>query len=306
MDRAGTVRAARAGLLWEGMDCLRTLTIFSSMLIALAGVTQVLAQDALPTRGGPAPEKPFPPHKIIGNIYYVGSEEHCAFLIVTPEGNILINSGYEAAVPLLRASVEKLGFRFADIKIILGSHAHNDHMEGDALVKEMTAARVMAMQQDVPALENMRPGGKSHPIDRVLHDGDEVSLGGTTLTAHLTAGHTKGCTTWTLTVPDGGKPYRVVIDGGMGANAREHLLNNPDYPQIAADFDRSFKLLRSLPADVFLGSHNHHYFLTEKYAKLQQGGPNPFIDPEGYKAHLDEYETAFHTKLEAEQKAAAK
>src|ERR1700719_2369147 len=148
--------------------------------------------------------KPFPPHKVIANVYFVGTAELGSFLITTPEGHILINSDFETTVPVIRASVEKLGFRFTDIKILLGSHAHGDHMQGDAMVKELTAARVMAMEQDVPALRKMMPGGKPHPIDKILHDGDEVTLGGTTLVAHLTAGHTKGCTTWTLKVQDGG------------------------------------------------------------------------------------------------------
>src|SRR5947207_3278759 len=133
--------------------------------------------------------KPFPAHKVIGNIYFVGSEQLGSFLITTPEGHILINSDYEETVPVIRAAVEKLGFKFTDIKILLGSHAHPDHMTGDAMVKQLTGATVMAMEQDVPALNNMRPGGKAHHIYRVLHDSDTVTLGGTTLTAHLTPGH---------------------------------------------------------------------------------------------------------------------
>jgi glyoxylase-like metal-dependent hydrolase (beta-lactamase superfamily II) len=131
--------------------------------------------------------KQFPPHKVIGNIYYVGSESLSSFLVVTPQGNILINSCFEATVPVIRSSVEKLGFKFTDIKILLGSHAHNDHMEGDALVKELTGAQVMAMAEDVPALMKIRPGNKAHPLDKTLHDGDQVTLGGATLVAHLTA-----------------------------------------------------------------------------------------------------------------------
>src|SRR5215469_17234112 len=144
--------------------------------------------------------KQFPPHKIAGNLYYVGTESLASFLIVTPDGNILINSMYEADVPTIKDSVEKLGFRFSDTKILLGSHAHADHMEGDAMVKEMTGAKLIAMAEDLPALDKMTPGGKAHPIDRVLHDGDEVKLGGSTLVAHLTPGHTRGCTTWSMKV----------------------------------------------------------------------------------------------------------
>jgi metallo-beta-lactamase class B len=143
---------------------------------------------------------PFTPHRVIGNIYYVGTRSLASFLVATAEGHILINTNYEAGVPGLKDSVEKLGFKFGDIKIILGSHAHGDHMEGDALVKQMTGAQVHAMAEDVPALERMSPGGKPHPIDRILHDGDRVILGGTTLVARLTPGHTRGCTTWIVVV----------------------------------------------------------------------------------------------------------
>jgi metallo-beta-lactamase class B len=241
--------------------------------------------------------KPFPAHKIIGNVYFVGSEQLGSFLITTPEGHILINSDYEETVPVIRAAVEKLSFKFTDIKIILGSHAHPDHMTGDALVKELTGAKVMAMEEDVPALTNIRPGGKPHPIDRVLHDGDTVTLGGTTLVARLTPGHTKGCTTWTLKTVENGKTYDVVIVGSVSLNAA-NLVNNPSYPNIQEDFIKSFKVLRSLPADVFLGSHTGFYRMSEKYARLEKGEPNPFIDPAGYKALIDSSEQAFNTRLE--------
>jgi metallo-beta-lactamase class B len=246
--------------------------------------------------------KPFPAHKIIGNVYFVGSEQLGSFLITTPEGHILINSDYEETVPVIRAAVEKLGFKFSDIKILLGSHAHPDHMTGDALVKELTGAKVMAMEQDVPALQNMKPGGKPHPIDRVLHDGDTVELGGVTLTAHLTPGHTKGCTTWTLKTRDGDKTYDVVIVGSVSLNAA-NLGNNPAYPNIQDDFRKSFKVLRSLPCDVFVGSHTGFYQMTEKYAKLEKGGPNPFIDPAGYQRLIDTSEKAFNDRVAELSKA---
>ena len=153
----------------------------------------------------------FPPHKIIDNIYYVGTNTLSSFLIVTPQGNILIDSTYERNVPTIAKSVADLGFKFSDVKILLGNHAHGDHQEGDALVKQMTGAQVMAMAEDVPALEDLKPGGKEHPIDKVMHDGDTVTLGSTTLVAHLTPGHTRGCTTWTTTAQEGGKTYNVMF-----------------------------------------------------------------------------------------------
>lgn len=245
---------------------------------------------------------PFPPHKVIGNIYYVGSSELASFLITTPQGDILINSDFEATVPVIRASVEKLGFKFTDIKILLGSHAHGDHMEGDAMVKELSGARVMAMEQDVPWLRKMTPGNKPHPIDKILKDGENVTLGGTTLTAHLTAGHTPGCTTWTTKVEENGKSYNVLIVCSVGVNPGTVLVGNKDYPSIADDYARSFKVLRTLPVDVFLGAHGSFYGLQAKYAKLHKGGANPFIDPAGFKAYLDDKERAFNTEL-ASQKA---
>ena len=252
--------------------------------------------------------KAFPPHKIIGNIYYVGTEIQAAFLVTTPAGHILINTNFESTVPLLRDAVEKLGFRFADIKMILGSHAHGDHMEGDALAKELTGAQVMAMEQDVPALERMRPGGKPHPIDRVLHDGDEVSLGGTTLVAHLTAGHTAGDTTWTMRAEEGGRPYSVVILGGMGVTQGQMLANGAGLTPLARDYIRSFTFLRSIPCDVPLGSHAPMFNMAEKYARLgkEPKGVNPYIDRDGYLEELDARERVFNLRLEEQKKAAGK
>lgn len=247
----------------------------------------------------------FPPHKIIGNIYYVGTGSLGVFLVVTRQGNILINSTFERNLPVILKSVEQLGFKLSDTKILLASHAHADHQEGDALFKQVTGAQVMAMAEDVPALEAMKPGGKPHPIDRVLHDGDEVTLGDTTLVAHLTPGHTRGCTTWTTKVQEGNKTYNVVIICSLGVNPGFKLVGNPDAPQIADEFTRAFETMRSLPCDVPLGSHPGMYNMKEKYAKLEKGGPNPFIDPAGYKIEMDIDEAMFHAVLDQQKKAAA-
>jgi metallo-beta-lactamase class B len=246
----------------------------------------------------------FPPHKIIGNIYYVGTISLSSFLIVTPQGDILINSTFERNVPVIRKSVEQLGFKFSDVKILLGSHAHADHMEGDAMVKQLTGAQVMAMAEDVTLLGQMKPGGKAHPIDRVLHDGDQVTLGGTTLTAHLTPGHTPGCTTWTLKAQEGGKSYDVVIIGSLGVNPGMKLADNPADPHIVEEFTRAFQVSRALPCDVPLGSHPGMFDLKAKYAKLKQGGANPYIDPAGCKREFDVTEAMFHAALD-QQKAAS-
>jgi metallo-beta-lactamase class B len=247
---------------------------------------------------------PFPPHKVIGNIYYVGTRSLAVFLIVTPQGNILINSTYERNVPAIQKSVEDLGFKFSDIKILLGSHAHGDHQEADAMVKELTGAQVMALAEDVPALRAMRPGGKAHPIDKVLQDGESVTLGGTTLVAHLTPGHTRGCTTWTLRAQEGGKSYNVVIIGSFGTNPGFKLVNNIEVPGIVDEFNRTFKIARTLKCDVPLGSHPGMYNMEEKHAKIGKGGPNPFIDPAGYKLEVDIDEAMFRAVLAEQQQKA--
>jgi metallo-beta-lactamase class B len=266
---------------------------------------------------------PFPAHKIIGNVYFVGTQSLGNFLIVTPQGNILINTGLEGDVPLVQQSVEKLGFSFKDIKILLISQAHFDHDAGNAKVKELTGAKYMVMDADVPVVES---GGKAdfyyndstdlpadekalihYPaakVDRVLHDGDTVELGGTVLTAHLTPGHTRGCTTWTMRVQDGGKTYEVVIVGGVSANEGYQLVNNAVYPQMAADFEKTFRVLKSLPCDVFLGAHGGYYDMEAKYARMKDGGANPFIDPDGYRNFVEEHEKIFRVELERQMAAA--
>jgi metallo-beta-lactamase class B len=293
------------------MAKISRLLIFLSLLLFAGG-----AQAQEP----PDWTNPFPPYRIIGNIYYVGSQGLGVYLITTPQGNILINSNLEKSVPMIRESVEKLGFRFSDTKILLISHAHWDHCAGSAAVKELTGAKYMVMDADVPAIED---GGKLNfgrdskfsdsgvsqyqptKVDRVLHDGDQVKLGDTVLTAHLTPGHTKGTTTWTMKVADGGKTYNVVIVGSPNVNPGYKLVNNTLYPQIASDYERMFRVLKSLPCDVFLGAHGDYYGMEAKYARMKQGVPNPFIDPEGYKSYITEREQTFRAEL-AKQTAASR
>jgi metallo-beta-lactamase class B len=287
------------------------LLIFMSLLVFAGGA---MAQEP------PDWTNLFPPYRIIGNIYYVGSQGLAVYLITTPQGNILINSNLEKSVAMIRASVEKLGFRFSDTKILLISHAHWDHCAGSAAVKELTGAKYMVMDADVPAIED---GGKINfgrgsqfsdygaaqyqpaKVDRILHDGDEVKLGDTVLTAHLTPGHTKGTTTWTMKVADAGKTYNVVIVGSPNVNPGYRLVNNALYPQIASDYERMFRVLKSLPCDVFLGAHGDYYGMEAKYARMKAGGPNPFVDPEGYKSYIAEREQTFRAEL-AKQTAATR
>jgi metallo-beta-lactamase class B len=246
-------------------------------------------------------ERQFPPHKIIGNVYYVGTETLAAFLITTPQGHILVNSMYERTVPVIRASVEQLGFKFTDIRIVLGSHAHADHMEGDALVKQLTGAQVMAMEQDVPALQAMQPGGQAasdRPDPARWRRGD-VRRHDARGQTH--ARHTKGCTTWTMKVQEGGRSYDVVIIGSMGVNPGIRPVNNSNNPTIAEEYTQGFKVLHSLPCDVPLGSHPAMYGMTAKHAKLGSN-PNPFIDPQGYKVEVDLVERTFKAVLDEQRK----
>jgi metallo-beta-lactamase class B len=255
-------------------------------------------------------DEPFPPHKIADGLYYVGSKGLSTYLITTPEGHILINSSFERTLPIIRGNVEKLGFKFSDVKILLASHAHNDHLEGHAQIKELTGAQVYVMQGDDQVVSSGGAGQylykdrwKPCKVDRVLKDGDTVNLGGTVLTAHLTPGHTRGNTTWTMTATDKGKKYNVVIIGSPNVNSGYQLVGNQAYPQIASDFARTFEVLKSLPCDIYLGAHGEYYGMQEKYAKLQ-GKPsqNPFVDPQGYRAYITEREQAYRKTLSDQQK----
>ncbi len=232
-----------------------------------------------------------------------------------PQGHILINSDLEANVPMIRASVEKLGFIFSDITILLISHAHWDHDAGSAMIKKLTGASYMVMEADVPVVESggrsdfqygSSPGSLYPPtkVDRVLHDGDQVKLGGAVLVAHLTPGHTKGCTTWTMKVSDGGRVYDVVIVGSPNVNAGYRLVNNTAYPQIAADYDRMFRVLKSLPCDIFLGAHPEYFDMEAKLRRRSSGGQNPLIDPEGYRRYVGDKEREFQAELEKQQAGA--
>ena len=245
----------------------------------------------------------FPPHRIIDNIYYVGTESLASFLITTDAGHILVNSCFERNVPTIRDSVEQLGFDFNDIEIIIGSHEHGDHMQGDALAKEISGAEVIAMAEQVPGLAHMRPGDKPHPIDKIIIDGDKVILGNESLTAHLTPGHSDGCTSWELTVSEGGRDYKVVIICSVGVNPNYQLWNNPERPGIVEQYEYSYAKLRGISADIPLGSHPTMYRLEEKFA-LIGGETNPFIDPEGYLYEIAINEQAMRLRLE-EQRIAA-
>jgi metallo-beta-lactamase class B len=285
--------------------------------LLFAALASVALSDNALSQNSPDWTEPFPPFRIAGNLYYVGSKGLANYLITTPQGHILINSDLEANVPLIQASIAQLGFKFTDVKILLISHAHWDHDAGSAKVKELTGATYMVMDADVPVVES---GGKadfqygSDPatlyspvhVDRVLHDGDEVKLGNVVLVAHLTPGHTKGCTTWTMTVRDGAKTYNAVIIGSPNVNAGYKLVDNAKYPRIAEDYDRTFRVLKSLPCDLFLGAHGGYFGMEDKYARMQAGATDAFVDPSGCAAFVTLKEREFRSELAKQLAAKAK
>ena len=256
---------------------------------------------ALWGQGNPDWHRAFPAFKIAGNLYYVGTADLAVYLVNTPQGNILINSDFEQDVPLIRSSIEQLGFKYKDTKIVLISHAHGDHDAATGLLKRETDAKLMVMDADVPEEQSTAPGRPGAHVDRVLHDGDTVELGGVKLTARLTPGHTKGCTTWTMQVQEGGRTLNAVIVGSPNVNAGYILVGNKNYPQIAQDYVKTFTVLKALPCDLFLGAHGAYFGLKAKYDKMKAGGANPFIDPDGYKAYIAEREATFRKEWERQQ-----
>ncbi len=282
---------------------MRTILLLSLMLAPAV----LVAQSAEELRSW---NQPFPPHRIAGNLYYVGSNELACYLVATKSGHILINTGFEQTVPLIRQGVEKLGFRFEDIRILLASQGHQDHVAGHALVRKLTGAKVFVMRGDEGVV---RDGGASDfyyadqmrwapcAVDRVLADGDEVELGGTTLIAHRTAGHTRGCTTWTMTVSEEGKPLHVVIVGGVSVNPGFRLVGNAKYPSIADDFAATFRTLGALECDIFLGAHGSYYGLADKYARSRTEGWKAFADPVGYRRFVARSEQVFRETLREQQ-----
>ena len=289
---------------------------------ALRSTLPVLLLSLLPTLAAAQLDEtsrswnqPVEPFLIAGNVYYVGASDITSYLITTPEGHILLDGGFEETVPLIRDSVKKLGFNLKDVKILLNNHAHYDHAGGLATLKELTGAKLVVSEQDAPLLAG---GGKGDfafgdrfafkPVraDRTIRDGDTVSLGGITLTAHLTPGHTQGCTTWTMKVPGEGKVLDVVFAGSASVNPGVTLAVNPKYPKIAEDYARTFQVLKALPVDIFLSSHGSFFKLTEKAERLRGGEktPSPFLDPKGYRSYVEGMEARFQKQLAEERKAA--
>ncbi len=295
-----------------------------SSIQRLLGLLLVAVATAVPAQNStenPEWTKPVAPFRIADNLYYVGSQDLASYLIATPAGDILINSNLESSVPQIRRSVEQLGFHWSDIKILLISHAHFDHAAGSAAILKQTGAKYMVMDGDVSAIESggrtdfaygPKPQFPQAHVDRVLHDGDTVSLGGITLTAHKTPGHTRGCTTWTLETrlpgQREGRLLHVVIVGSWNVNSGYRLVaahgKPASYPGIAADFEHTFAVLESLPCDIFLGAHGVYFGMLSKLARMPAEGDQVWIDPAGYKARSRNAKAAFEREL-AQQKAAA-
>jgi metallo-beta-lactamase class B len=264
------------------------------LLLLFLFATPLMAQT------NPDWHKSFPAFKIAGNLYYVGTADLAVYLIRTPQGNILINSDFKEDVPTIRKSIEQLGFKYSDTKILLISHAHGDHDEGAGLIQKETGAKLMVMDADVDEVQSTAQGRPGAHVDRVLHDGDAVELGGSKLVARLTPGHTKGCTTWTMQVDEGGKKLNAVIVGSPNVNPGYVLVGNKNYPQIADDYVKTFTVLKSLPVDLFLGAHGAYFGMKAKYEKMKNGS-NAFIDPAGYTAYVTEREASFRKEWERQK-----
>jgi len=263
----------------------------------------LLAQKTETERSWNQPVEPF---KIIGNIYYVGASEIASFLIATPQGHILIDGGFEETAPQILANIKKLGFKPGEVKYLLNSQSHSDHAGGFAELKRATDAKLAIMEQDKAEVE---AGGRGDfawgdtmlfpavKVDRTLHDGDALALGGASLKALRTPGHTKGCTTWTTTATENDKPYNVVWVCSTTAPGYK-LVGNTQYPNIVQDYRRTFEILKKLPCDVFLASHGNFFNLEEKSKQIRaDAARNPFIDPDGYQQFLERTQRDFETEL---------
>ncbi len=299
------------------------LGLFASFLLASvgqAGPAPLPSQpDARTIRNVFEPWKaPVPPRHLVGNIYYVGAIGVGSYLITTPEGYILVDTGFEETVPVILRGVEQLGFKLTDIKFILSSHAHIDHVGGHAWMKKLTGAQVVASAADAAVLESGGaadfldwPENVMHfapvKVDRVVADGEQVTLGGVRLVAHLTPGHTRGATTWTMEATEGGKSYHVVFFSSTSINSGTRLLQNARYPEIAADYESTFARLKALPCDIFFAPHGGQFAMAEKFARLDRGeGAAALVDPAGWQKLLAGAEKIFRDQLAQEQALAGK
>jgi len=297
------------------MRILRTTTLFFLAAVAvLSAQTSPLSSQQRAQFHGPysEPEEAF---RLIGNIYYVGAKNIASYLLVTPKGDILIDTGTTEMTPVIRNNVEKLGFKLSDVKIMLSSHAHFDHVGGQAAMKKLTGAKVMAIKQDAEALEagkDLSPLGDEGwtpvKVDRVLKDGDTVSLGGTTLRAVWAPGHTPGCTVWTTDVTDAGRKYNVAIFGCGGPNGGVKLVGNPKFPTLVDDTMSTFRKLKALKPDIYVTGHPQMLFAGKIERMKNNERPHPLLDPgsQAWEKMLDDAQAAFEKRVAQEKGTATK
>jgi metallo-beta-lactamase class B len=283
------------------------MKMIASLACALALTTG--AAQALPFEKQRAEwNKPHQPFHVIGNIYYVGMAGVSSFLIVTPQGDILTDGGLPESAPFIEKNIQALGFKLSDVKILMNSHAHFDHDGGLAQLKKDTGAKLYISAGDTAFVESghITFGPSSLidttpvKVDRVLQDGDTVSLGGTTLTIHTFPGHTPGCTSWTMPVTDHGKTYKVLSFCSITV-AGNPLVNNPAQPNIVQEYRSSLAKLKQMDADIFLAPHGGQFHMDEKFAKLKPGAPNPFIDPTEVHTYAARAEKAFEKEYAAQK-----
>ena len=284
---------------------LRTIVILAAFFLAS---NNLFAQADETSRNW---NKPVAPFRIAGNLYYVGAVEITSYLITTPEGHFLLDGGFVETAPQIERNITELRFQLTDVKFLLNSHAHFDHAGGLAELKKVTGAKFVASERDAPLL---RSGGHGDfrfgdtltfpPIapDQIVHDGEALQLGNQIMIAHLTPGHTMGCTTWTTKIRAENKVYAVVFVGSQSAIDYK-FVGQESYAGITDDFERSFALLKHLPCDIFLASHGSFFHFVEKHERWLRGDSNAFIDPDGYKTYLRESERDFHNKLGRQKSA---
>jgi metallo-beta-lactamase class B len=281
-----------------------TRRVLVAMAIAASAAVAALAQGT--------DNQPVEPFRIAGNLYFVGASDISSYLIATPAGHVVIDAGYESTVPQIEKNIRTLGFKVEEVRILLNTQAHYDHAAGFAQLKKDTGARLMVSGPDADVIErggvNDFSFGDKYPfpaahVDRRLEDGDTVTLGTLTLHAHVTPGHTKGCTTWAFSVTENNRELHVVEMCGLTVLDTTHLRNNPGYPEIVRDYEKTFVAMRKIPVDIFLGAHPSYYDGAAKAAKLKANpsGPNPFIDPEGYQRYIDTGEQRFRAALAKEK-----
>ena len=262
---------------------------------------------------GPAWSGAVEPFRVVGNIYYVGAINIASYLITTPEGHILVDTGTQEMTRGVTQSIKKLGFKVSDIKIMLSGHAHFDHVGGHAAMQRATGAQVQALGDDAIAIASGKDrsplgaeGWEPVKVDRTLKDGDTVSLGGTTLRAVLAPGHTPGCTVWTTTTRDEGtqrpaRSYEVAFYACMGPNLDVQLIGNPKFPKLVEQTMATFARLKQLKPDIYLLMHPKQQFEGKVAAIAAGKAPHPLYDPAGWKKLLSEGQADFEARVAAER-----